>query len=235
VLLLAQRLYGVTFKESKVAVWHPDVRYFEMFDAKTGKYVANFYLDLFPREGKRPGAFAAPIRSASKLAGRTASAALVCNLDRQGLNQRELETLLHEFGHELNQVLSNPTTRPRLSTVKWDFVEAPSQMFEEWARREQSLALFREVCADCPRLTSEEIVRLEEARRFGQAMGYARQWLLAAFDMEMSMRPRPPLEAWKRLNPRRRSATSKAPCSPARSATSRAAMPPATTATCGRA
>jgi thimet oligopeptidase len=200
VLLLAQRLYGVKFTEGKVPVWHPTVRYFEMFDAASGKYLANFYLDLFPREGKRPGAFAAPLRSASKLTGRTASAALVANLDSKGLNQRELETLLHEFGHELNMVLSNPDYAPQvLSTVKWDFVEAPSQMFEEWARREQSLALFHEVCAECPRLTSDEIRRLEEARRFGQAMGYARQWLLAAFDMELSTRPRPPLEAWKAL------------------------------------
>jgi thimet oligopeptidase len=72
-------------------------------------------------------------------------------------------------------------------------------MFEEWARREQTLALFKEVCAECPQLTSAQIKRLEEARRFGQATGYGRQWLLAAFDMEMSTRPRPPLEVWKQL------------------------------------
>lgn len=200
VLLLAQRLYGVTFKESTVPAWHPDVRYFEMRDGKSGRYRANMHLDLFPRDGKRPGAYAAPLRSASRLTGRTPSAALVTNFNRQGLNQEELETLLHEFGHVLNFLLSNADFAPQsFSTVKWDFVEAPSQMFEEWARREQTLALFKEVCPQCPQLSSEEVRRLEEARRFGQAMGYGGQWLLAAFDMEMSTRPRAPLDAWKEL------------------------------------
>ena len=58
----------------------------------------------------------------------------------------------------------------------------------------ERLALFREVCAECPRLTSAEIRRLEEARRYGQASGYARQWLLASLDMQLSMRPRPPIK-----------------------------------------
>src|SRR5690606_12889788 len=52
---------------------------------------------------------------------------------------------------------------------------------------------------ECPRLSGEEVRRLEEARRFGQATGYGRQWLLASFDMAMSTDPRPPLEAWKAL------------------------------------
>jgi thimet oligopeptidase len=200
VLAIAERLYGVKFREDKVPAWHPDVRYFEMRDAKTDRYLGNLYLDLFPRDGKRPGAFAAPLRSASRLEHRTPSGALVANLDRQGLNQRELEVLLHEFGHALNLILSNVDYAPQaLATVKWDFVEAPSQMFEEWARREQTLALFKEVCPQCPHLTGDEIRRLDEARRFGQAMGYGRQWLLAALDMELSTRPRPPLAVWKEL------------------------------------
>ena len=198
-LLLAERLYGLKFRETKVPVWHADVRHFEVTDAG-GHYLGNIYVDIYPREGKRPGAFAAPLRTASTLAQRLPSVALVANLNRQGLSQIELETLLHEMGHVLNFVLSHSAYGPQsFSTVKWDFVEAPSQMFEEWARREQTLSLFKEVCASCPQLTSGQIKRLEEARRFGQATGYGRQWLLAAFDMEMSTRPRPPLEAWKQL------------------------------------
>lgn len=198
-LLLAQKLYGLRFVEGKAEAWHPDVRYFEMFEAD-GKYLANFYVDLFPREGKRPGAFAAELRSASKLASRTPSAALVCNFNRQGFTQQELTTLLHELGHILNETLSNVDYAPQsLATVKWDFVEAPSQMFEEWGRREQTLALFREVCPECPRLTGDEVRKLEAARRFGQGIGYGRQWLLASYDMELSSRPRDPLRAWKEL------------------------------------
>jgi len=199
-LLLAERMYGLKFQPGNAPVWHPEVRYFEMHDAKTGRYLANVYMDLYPREGKRNGAFAAPIRSASKLAHRTPSAALVANLNRNGLNLRELETLLHEMGHVLNEILSNVDYAPQvLSTVKWDFVEAPSQMFEEWARRPQTLALFRDVCAECPQLTTEQIKKLDEARRYGQATIYARQWMLATFDMELSLKPRPPLAVWKEL------------------------------------
>ncbi len=199
-LLLAERLYGIKFREDKVPTWHPEARYFEMYDGKSGRYMANLYVDLFPRDGKRPGAFVSPVRTPSKRAGRTPTAVLVANFNRAGLNQRELETLLHELGHALNVTLSNPEYAPQgLSNIKWDFVEAPSQMLEEWARREQSLALFKEVCAQCPQLSDDEIRRLEQARRFGEGSAYAYQWLLASFDMEMSLRPRAPLEAWKEL------------------------------------
>ncbi len=200
VLLVAEKLYALKFKQTQVPVWHPTVRHFEMYDGPSGKYMGDFYMDLFPREGKRPGAFAAPLRSPSTLAKRVPSAAMVANLDPRGLNQRELETLLHEFGHELNMVLSRVAYAPQaLSTVKWDFVEAPSQMFEEWARREEALSLFKQVCPQCPALSPAEVRKLEEARRYGQASAVARQWLLGAFDMELSTNPRPPLEVWKAL------------------------------------
>jgi thimet oligopeptidase len=199
-LRLAERLYGVSFREGKADAWHPDVRYFEMRDAGSGRYMANLYVDLFPRDGKRPGAFAGAMRTASRLEGTTTTAVLVANFERRGFTPRELAVLLHELGHALNAMLTEVDHAPQLwSTVKWDFVEAPSQMFEEWARREQTLAVFAEVCPECPRLSSAEVKRLEEARRFGQASVYGRQWLLAAFDMELSMRPRAPLDAWRAL------------------------------------
>jgi thimet oligopeptidase len=97
-------------------------------------------------------------------------------------------------------VLSKADYNPQAGTsVKQDFVEAPSQMFEEWARREQPLALFKQVCPQCPQLTSDEIARLESARRYGQGIRYARQWLYATFDMALSTDPQPPLAVWKNL------------------------------------
>ena len=199
-LRVAQTLYGVKFREAKVPTWHEDVRYFDVLDAKTGKFISGFYLDLFPREGKFNHAAAFPIRGASRLAARTPLSALVTNFDRQGLNHDELETLLHEFGHVLHGVLSRADYNSHAGTsVKGDFVEAPSQMFEEWARRAQPLALFRDVCADCPQLTSDDIARLESARRYGQGLRYARQWLYASFDMALSTDPQPPLAVWKNL------------------------------------
>ncbi|HST01299.1 MAG TPA: M3 family metallopeptidase [Usitatibacter sp.] len=199
-LLVAQRLYGVKFREVKVPTWHPDVRYFDVLDAKTGKFMSGFYLDLFPREGKFNHAAAFPIRGVSTRARRTPLAALVTNFNREGLDHDELETLMHEFGHVMHNVLSRVEYDPQAGTsVKGDFVEAPSQMFEEWARREQPLELFRQVCPECPHLTHDDIERLDAARRYGQGTLYARQWLYAYFDMQMSTDPQPPLALWTKL------------------------------------
>jgi len=200
VLRVSQRLYGVTFREAKVPVWNPDVRYFDVLDAKTGAFLSGFYLDLYPREGKYNHAAAFGLRGASLVAKRTPSAALVANLDAKGLDHDELETLMHEFGHVMHNVLSRTDYQPHGGTaVKQDFAEAPSKMYEEWARREGPLALFREVCPECPALTHEQVGRLEAARRYGQGIRYARQWLYSVFDMELSKDPRPPLVVWKAL------------------------------------
>ena len=199
-LLVSQRLYGVRFKERKAPVWNPDVRYFDVFDAKSGKFMSGFYLDLFPREGKYNHAAAFAMRGVSRLARRTPTVALVANLDPKGLNLEELETLLHEFGHVLHHVLSATDYVSHSGTaVKLDFAEAPSMMYQEWARREQPLGLFKEVCGSCPQLSHEQLAQLEAARRYGQGIRYARQWIYAAFDMSLSTEPRNPLEAWRAL------------------------------------
>ena len=66
--------------------------------------------------------------------------------------------MLHEYGHVLHGVLSKTRYVDQSGTsVKRDFVEAPSQMFEEWARREEPLALFATICPNCPRLTKEQV------------------------------------------------------------------------------
>ena len=199
-LLVSQKLYGVKFAERKVPVWADDVRYFDVLDAKTGRFVGGIYLDLFPREGKYAHVAAFPVRGASLRTKRTPISALVGNFDRRGLDHGELETMLHEFGHVLHGVLSRAEYNPQAGTsVKGDFVEAPSQMFEEWARREQPLALFRQVCPECPQLTADDIRRLDAARKFGQGIFYSQQWLYAAYDMALSKEPQPALAVWKNL------------------------------------
>ena len=199
-LLVAQKLYGVKFAERKVPVWHEDVRYFDVLDAKTGRFVGGIYLDLYPREGKYAHVAAFPVRGVSTRTKRTPVSALVGNFDRRGLDHGELETMLHEFGHVLHGVLSRAEYNPQAGTsVKGDFVEAPSQMFEEWARREQPLALFRQACPECPQLTADEIQRIDAARKFGQGIMYSSQWLYAAYDMALSKEPQPALAAWKNL------------------------------------
>jgi thimet oligopeptidase len=199
-MAVSETLYGVRFSEVKVEAWHPDVRYFDVLEANTGAFLSGFYLDLFPREGKYNHAAAFPIRGVSRLAKRTPLSALVTNFNREGLDYDELETLFHEFGHVLHGVLSRTDYNPHSGTsVQVDFVEAPSQMFEEWARREQPLALMKKVCPECPQLTKDDISRLDSARRYGQGILYARQWRFATFDMSLSTEPRPALELWKEL------------------------------------
>jgi thimet oligopeptidase len=204
-LKLAELLYGVEFVERKVKAWHDDVRYFDVFDRRPdgarGAFVGGVYLDLYPREGKYNHAAAFPVRSVSTLAQRTPVSALVTNFNRKGLDHDELETLLHEFGHVLHGVLSKTRYVDQGGTsVRRDFVEAPSQMFEEWARREEPLSLFAQVCPECPRLTGEQIRQIDAARRFGRGIFFGRQWEFATYDMKLHTgEPPEALAAWIEL------------------------------------
>lgn len=183
---LAQRMYGVKFVAGKAPVWHDDVRYYDVFDAN-GRQIAGAYFDPFPRDGKYNHAAVWPVRGASTRIGRLPISVLVTNLDRKGLDHRELETLLHEFGHLLHGTLSNTKYTFLAGTgTRRDFVEAPSQMFEEWARNVESLALIRNHCKDCPVVDKKLLDRLVAAKRFGAGIHYSRQYILAAFDMAMA-------------------------------------------------
>lgn len=204
-LTLAERLYGIAFVARDVPRWAPEVRYYDVFERTAGggrgAFVGAVYLDLFPRPGKYNHAAAFTVRSVSTLVKRTPVSALLANLDRRGLTQDELETLLHEFGHVLHGVLSKTRYVDHGGTnVKRDFVEAPSQMFEEWARREQPLRLLAQVCGRCPPLTREAIERLRQARRFGNGIRYARQWQYATYDMQLHRGAlKPALATWAEI------------------------------------
>ncbi len=180
-------LYGVQFKENKtLPVWQADVRAYDVFDTTSGKYLSSFYLDLFPRDGKYKHAAAFPVRGVSLAAGRTPVSVLVTNFSRDGFDQRELETLFHEFGHIMHGVLSKTRYLLNAGTgVKRDFVEAPSQMFEEWSRRPETLALFAQVCPTCKPIDPTLIERMNASRAFGKGIQYARQRLYAAYDMSL--------------------------------------------------
>jgi thimet oligopeptidase len=201
-LKLSALLYGIKFTPRTVPTWHEDVRFLDVSDAASGKFIGSVYMDLFPRENKYNHAAVWPVRNASTLVGRTPIPVLVTNLNRNGLTQDELETLLHEFGHALHGVLSVAKYNAHAGTsVLRDFVEAPSQMFEEWARREEPLKFFAQVCGDCPVLSREQIAQLDSARKFGRGIGYARQWVYASYDMALTYgrTDKSAMDAWKRI------------------------------------
>ena len=192
-------LYGVQFQPNKtLPVWQSDVRAYDVLEGKTGKYLSSFYLDLFPREGKYKHAAAFPVRGVSLAVNRTPVSVLVTNFNREGFDQDELRTLYHEFGHIMHGVLSKTRYVLNAGTgVKRDFVEAPSQMFEAWALRPESLALFASVCATCKPIDMKLIERMDASRAFGQGRFYATQRLYAAYDMSLHTAAAvDPLQSW---------------------------------------
>jgi thimet oligopeptidase len=201
VFAISAEMYGVKFVPAKAPLWHPSVRYYDVIDAETGGSLSGIYLDLFPREGKYSHAAAFVARSASVLAKRTPISVLAANLNSAGLDHRELETLLHEFGHILHGVLSRTRYASQGGTnVEVDFVEAPSQMYEEWGRKIEPLRLIRKYCSDCPEVDDALVKRLRAARSFGHGIRYARQHLYASYDMALfGEREVDPMQEWIRM------------------------------------
>jgi len=198
---ISSTLYGLRFERASVPVWHEDVFYYDVVDAENGTFIGGIYFDLYPREGKFPHAAAWPVRGVARRAGRTPISVLVANFDRRGLTHDEVETLFHEFGHILHGVLSEATYNFHAGTsVQRDFVETPSQIFEEWARRLESLQRMRSVSPDTPVMDPDLVERLNAARRFGKGLLYARQWLYASFDLALTGEdPGAALPVWKKM------------------------------------
>ena len=198
---VSERLYGIRFERAEVPVWEESVLYVDVLDSADGSHIGGIYLDLYPRDGKYKHAAAWPVRGVSLKFDRQPISVLVTNLNSVGLTHDELETLLHEFGHVLHGVLSKTEYLQHSGTsVERDFVEAPSQMYEEWANRMESLSLMREHCSVCPAIEQELVDRLVAAAKFGAGLDYGRQLLYAAYDMELSSEaPGECLEVWKRM------------------------------------
>jgi oligopeptidase A len=149
---LIETLYGVKIRAGSAPVYHPDVRFHEITDAG-GARVGQFYLDLYAREGKRPGAWmhGAIERRARRAGGagdghvQTPVAMLTCNFSAPVggkpalFTHREVVTLFHEFGHGLHQLLTQVDELgvSGINGVEWDAVELPSQFMENfcWGAR----------------------------------------------------------------------------------------------------
>jgi thimet oligopeptidase len=194
-------VFGLRFVPVTVPVWHEDVMYVDVLDRGDGRFIGGIYFDLYPREGKFPHAAAWPVRGVSTRAGRTPISVLVTNFDRRGLTHDEVETLFHEFGHVLHGVLSRTEFNVHAGTsVQRDFVETPSQIYEEWTRRIESLERMRLVSPDTPVMDGGLVERLNQARRFGQGLQYARQWLYASYDLALTgPAPGRSMEVWERM------------------------------------
>jgi peptidyl-dipeptidase Dcp len=189
----AGRLYGLAFSEitGKVPVFHPDVRVWEVTDAKTKAHRGLFYLDNWARAGKRSGAWAFSYRTQHKLNG-GATAITSNNNNFIGgapgepvlISQNDAETLFHEFGHSLHALLQD-ITYPSLAATPRDFVEFPSQVYEQWLMTPEVLDRFARHYKTKEPIPPALIKRLEELQTFNQ--GYATVEYLAAAILDMDL------------------------------------------------
>jgi peptidyl-dipeptidase Dcp len=188
----AQKLYGLTFKENKsIPVWHPEVRAYEVFDA-SGRFLAVWYGDYFPRPGKRAGAWNNSILS-QHFEGKTEvrpHVVNVCNFSRPTetkpslLTFGEVETLFHEFGHALHSMLAEGRYESITGTsVPWDFVELPSQIMENFAMEPEVLRLFAKHYQTGEVIPNEYIQKLKASSNFMAGMATLRQLGLGLIDM----------------------------------------------------
>ncbi len=189
---IAERLYGITFKEIfDIDKYHEEVRTFEVND-KNNELVAVFYADFFPRKGKRNGAWMTSFKSQYVLENTNERPHIsnVCNFTRPTqtkpslLTFNEVTTLFHEFGHGLHGILAN-TVYPSLSgtSVFWDFVELPSQIMENWCYEAQALELFATHYQTNELIPLELVQKIKESASFQEGMATMRQLSFGLLDM----------------------------------------------------
>jgi len=190
---LANRLYGITFKENKdIPVYHPDVKAYEVFD-KDGSYLAVFYADFHPRKGKQGGAWMTEYQGQyidKKGENVRPHVSVVMNLTKPTedkpalLTLGEVETFLHEFGHSLHGMFANTRFESLSGTnVWWDFVELPSQFMENFAIEKEFLRTFAFHYQTGEPLPDELIQRIVKSRNFMAATACLRQVSLGLLDM----------------------------------------------------
>lgn len=190
---LANRLYGITFKENKdIPVYHPDVKAYEVFD-KDGSYLAVFYADFHPRKGKQGGAWMTEYQGQwidKKGENVRPHVSVVMNFTKPTaekpalLTLGEVETFLHEFGHSLHGMFANTRFESLSGTnVWWDFVELPSQFMENYGAEKEFLRTFAFHYKTGEPLPDELIERIRNSRNFMVAYGCMRQVSFGLLDM----------------------------------------------------
>ena len=190
---LANKLYGITFKENKdIPVYHPDVKAYEVFD-KDGSYLAVFYADFHPRKGKQGGAWMTEYQGQfidRKGENVRPHVSVVMNLTKPTedkpalLTLSEVETFLHEFGHSLHGMFANTRFESLSGTnVWWDFVELPSQFMENYAIEKEFLRTFAFHYQTGEPLPDELIDRIVKSRNFMAATACLRQVSFGLLDM----------------------------------------------------
>ena len=173
VLDVTGRLLDVQYIAVDASAWHEDVRSYDV--VRSGERIGRIHLDLHPRDGKYSHAACFPV--APGIPGRILpEAALLCNFSRGLLEHDEVVTFFHEFGHLVHEILGGRQRYARFTgfETEWDFVEAPSQLLEEWAWDAEVLASFA-VDAEGRPIPAELVAKMRTADAFGRALEVRRQ------------------------------------------------------------
>ena len=197
-----QQLLGLTFDREKSleggAAWHAEVEAYRVSDTKSGELVGYFYLDMHPREGKYGHAACFGLQPACATAGgwQVPVAAAVCNFPRPTASQpallshRDVETFFHEFGHVMHQLCSKAELEMFAGTrVERDFVEAPSQMLENWCWQPAALARMSAHHQTGEPIPDALMAALLASRNANSGILNMRQIVLASFDQAIHTSP----------------------------------------------
>lgn len=190
---MMEDLFGIEIRDwSNAPAWHGSVTAHEMY--QDGVLIGRFFLDMHPREGKFQHAAAFPIRVGPTRDG-VPVASLVCNFPAGDhttglMEHREVETFLHEFGHLIHMMVSGHPDFASLHMggLEWDFIEAPSQMLENWVWDYDTLATFA-VNAEGETIPRELVEKMNAARDFGTGVNTLRQLVFAGVSLNYYDRP----------------------------------------------
>ncbi|MEZ6018099.1 MAG: M3 family metallopeptidase [Planctomycetota bacterium] len=190
VLETTAALYGVTIaRNTEVEVWHADVRAFDVSDASG--VIARFYLDMFPREGKFKHAAMFDWRRGT-VDGPLPEAALLCNFPRPTaddpalLLHDQVTTYFHEFGHLMHHLFARQRRFAFAGiSCEWDFVEVPSQLYEEWAWDVRVLQSFARHWQTDEPISAELVERLRAAEEFPKGLNVTAQMVYATYSLDL--------------------------------------------------
>ena len=192
VFMLAGKLYGLTFTPApEIETYHAEATAYEVKD-KDGQMLAILYLDFFPRESKRQGAWMTEFRGVKAKNGveQRPLVQLVMNFTKPTANTPslltfdEFTTFLHEFGHGLHGILAKGKYESINGTsVKRDFVELPSQIMENWATQKEYLDLWAKHYQTGEAMPAELVEKLIAAKNYLAAYFNIRQLSFGMLDM----------------------------------------------------
>jgi thimet oligopeptidase len=186
---LVERLFGVTFvPRTDQPVWHPDVEAYDVMEGE--RLLGRIFLDMHPRADKFNHAAMFTLVN-GKAGVRVPECALLCNLPRPGdepalLLYSDVSTFFHEFGHLIHHIFAGHQRWAGISGIstEWDFVEAPSQLLEEWTYDPEVLASFAVHHETGEPLPADMVAKLRAAEEYGKGLFVRQQMFYAALSLE---------------------------------------------------